>query len=169
MVSLPSIETMLKKEKASENGQEMYLEFSRQLNKLINIYFSITDESEMEVQVAGTEEERNALMPTAYVDTHRDKAELESEIKQVLKDYHNGMVASQWLDINNRMKPLDVTKVLMGIRSKRENVQRFEQDRRVWGIRKEYDYMDIFKVCEAYVPQFYMDNLPGVPMKAVLR
>lgn len=81
MVSLPSIETMLKKEKASENGQEMYLEFSRQLNKLINIYFSITDESEMEVQVAGTEEERNALMPTAYVDTHRDKAELESEIK----------------------------------------------------------------------------------------
>lgn len=44
MVSLPSIETMLKKEKASENGQEMYLEFSRQLNKLINIYFSITDE-----------------------------------------------------------------------------------------------------------------------------
>jgi len=79
------------------------------------------------------------------------------------------MVASQWLDINNRMKPLDVTKVLMGIRSKRENVQRFEQDRSVWGRRKEYDYMDIFKVCEAYVPQFYMDNLPGVPMKAVLR
>jgi len=37
--------------------------------------------AEMEVQVAGTEEERNALMPTAYVDTHRDKAELESEIK----------------------------------------------------------------------------------------
>jgi len=123
----------------------------------------------MEVQVAGSEEERNALMPTAYVDTHRDKAELESEIKQVLKDYHNGMVASQWLDINNRMKPLDVTKVLMGIRSKRENVQRFEQDQSVWGRRKEYDYMDIFKVCEAYVPQFYMDNLPGVPMKAVLR
>jgi len=47
MVSLPSIETMLKKEKASENGQEMYLEFSRQLNKLINIYFSITDECKL--------------------------------------------------------------------------------------------------------------------------
>ena len=82
----------------------------------------------MEVQVAGSEEERNLLMPTAYIDTHRDKAELESEIKKVLKDYHHGMVASAWLDFNNRMKPLDVTKVLMGIRSKRENVCRFEQD-----------------------------------------
>lgn len=44
MVSLPSIEAMLKKEKTTDSGKEMYLEFSRQLNKLINIYFSITDE-----------------------------------------------------------------------------------------------------------------------------
>ena len=44
MVSLPSIETMLKKEKTCDNGKAMYLDFSKQLNKLINIYFSITDE-----------------------------------------------------------------------------------------------------------------------------
>lgn len=44
LVSLPSIEVMLKKEKASEDGKEMYLAFSRHLNKLINIYFSITKE-----------------------------------------------------------------------------------------------------------------------------
>ena len=48
-VSLPSIETMLKKEKMSDNGADMYLQFSQQLNKLINIYFSITNEEEMEV------------------------------------------------------------------------------------------------------------------------
>ena len=103
------------------------------------------------------------MMPTAYIDTHREKAELESEIKKVLREYHNGMAASQWLDPNNRMKPLDVTKVLMGIRSKRENVMRFMQDQTVWARRKEYDYQDIVKVCEAYVPTFYMENLPVVP------
>lgn len=106
----------------------------------------------MEMSVAGSEEERNELMPTAYIDTHREKAELESEIKKVLKSYHHGMATSQWLDVNNRMKPLDVTKVLMGIRSKRENVMRFDRDLTVWGRRKEYDYMDVFKVCEACVP-----------------
>ena len=79
----------------------------------------------MEVQIAGSEEERNLMMPTCYVDTHRDKAELESEIRCILKDYHKGMAASAWMDPNNRMKPLDVTKVLMGIRSKRDNVMRF--------------------------------------------
>ena len=42
----------------------------------------------MEVQVAGSEAERNSLMPTLYVDTHRDKAELEGEIRQILKSYH---------------------------------------------------------------------------------
>ena len=117
----------------------MYLDFSKQLNELINIYFSITNEGkhpflfnfilcfieEMEVQIAGSEEERNLMMPTAYVDTARDAAEIESEIRKILKDYHNGMPANQWLNPNNRMKSLDVCKVLMGIWSKRENVMRF--------------------------------------------
>ena len=90
----------------------MYLGFSHQLNDLINLYFSITNEGkfsswqiwvinivffvwleDMEVQVAGSEEERNALMPTCYVDTHRDKAELESEIRKILNGYHHGMAA----------------------------------------------------------------------------
>jgi hypothetical protein len=30
------------------------------------------------------------------------------------------------------MKPLDVTKVLMGIQSSRENVKRFQSDRVIW-------------------------------------
>ena len=139
----------------------MYLDFSKQLNELINIYFSITNEEEMEVQIAGSEEERNLMMPTAYVDTARDTAEIESEIKKILRDYHQGMPASQWMNPSNRMKPLDVCKVLMGIWSKRENVTRFQNDRSVWERRKDYDYQDIMKVCEKFVPQFYMENLPA--------
>lgn len=164
IVSLPSVDTMLKKERQSDCGKAMYLDFSKQLNKLINTYFSITNEAEMEISVAGSEEERNELMPTAYIDTHREKAELESEIRKILRSYHQGMPSSQWLDPNNRMKPLDVTKVLMGIRSKRENVMRFEQDQTVWGRRKEYDYMDVYKVCDVSLPQFYMENLPTISL-----
>ena len=40
-VSLPSIEAMLKKERSSpEAKEEMYYGFSKQLNQLINTYFS---------------------------------------------------------------------------------------------------------------------------------
>ena len=44
----------------------------------------------MEIQIAGDEEERNNMMPLLYIDTHREKSELESEIKKVLKSYHHG-------------------------------------------------------------------------------
>ena len=49
-VSLPSVESMLKREKGCpDKGKEMYLDFSHQLNKLINKYFSIMKEEDMEV------------------------------------------------------------------------------------------------------------------------
>ena len=109
----------------------------------------------MEIQIAGSEEDRNDLMPLLYVSSHREKAELESEIKRILKEYHHAQGASQILDPNNRMKPLDVTKVLMGIRSTRENVKRFEKDGCVWGKRCDYDYNDILKLCETVLQQYY--------------
>ena len=71
----------------------MYLDFSKQLNQLINTYFGIEKQGklyivsndffseEMEVQIAGSEEERNELIPLCYIETHREKAELESEVK----------------------------------------------------------------------------------------
>ena len=89
----------------------------------------------MEVQIAGSEDERNLLIPLCYIETHREKAELESEAKLILKDYHRNMAQSAWRDPNNRMKPLDVTKVLMGIQSSRENVKRFQNDTAVWAKR----------------------------------
>jgi hypothetical protein len=43
-VSMISIESMLKKEKIVENSKSMYLDFSKQLNELINLYFSVENE-----------------------------------------------------------------------------------------------------------------------------
>ena len=92
-VSMPSVESMQKKERAQEQGEDMYLDFSKQLNQLINTYFGIEKQGklyivfndffseEMEVQIAGSEEERNELIPLCYIETHREKAELESEVK----------------------------------------------------------------------------------------
>ena len=40
-VSMPSVESMQKKERAQEQGEDMYLDFSKQLNQLINTYFGI--------------------------------------------------------------------------------------------------------------------------------
>ena len=49
---------------------------------------------DMEIQIAGSEEERNLLIPLCYIETHREKAELESEVKSILKDYHRGFSES---------------------------------------------------------------------------
>jgi hypothetical protein len=43
-VSLPSVDNMLKKEKQTEDSKKMYLGFSKQLNDLLNLYFSIENE-----------------------------------------------------------------------------------------------------------------------------
>ena len=44
------------------------------------------------------------------------------------------------------MKPLDVTKILLGIYSDRQNVKRYANESRIWAKRQEYDYEDILKV-----------------------
>lgn len=66
------------------------------------------------------------MMPLLYIESHREKAEVESQIKKMIKDYEHGQGASWIINPVNRMKPLDVTKVLMGIRSTRDIVKRFE-------------------------------------------
>jgi len=124
-VSMPSVDAMLKREKQESDKVEFYKGFSVQLNGLINKYFAIENEEDMEIAIAGTEQDRNDMMPLLYIDSHRDKAALESEIKRILRDYHHGTKDTHCIDPNNRMKPLDVTKVLMGIQSVRENVKRF--------------------------------------------
>ena len=50
-VSLPSVDFMLKKEKSEseEGGLEMYKKFSKELNDLINMYFNISKEENIEI------------------------------------------------------------------------------------------------------------------------
>lgn len=65
------------------------------------------------------------------------------------------------MDPSNRMKPLDITKVLMGIHSSRENVKRFQNDGIAWAKRQDYDYNDILRLSESVVGQYYEDLLPA--------
>ena len=49
----------------------------------------------MEIEIAGDQQERDEMMPLLYINSSsREKAELESEIKQVLKDFHHGTSAN---------------------------------------------------------------------------
>jgi hypothetical protein len=62
-ISMPTVEHMMKKERSEEDPDKLFRGFSKQLNELINTYFSVMDEGEIEVQVAGTEESRKEMMP----------------------------------------------------------------------------------------------------------
>ena len=50
-VSMPSVESMQKKERAQEQGEDMYLDFSKQLNQLINTYFGIEKQGKLYISV----------------------------------------------------------------------------------------------------------------------
>lgn len=62
----------------------MYRGFSQQLNDLINLYFGIENEEDMEVQIAGDEQQRNEMMPLIYINSHRDKATVEVSLTKIL-------------------------------------------------------------------------------------
>lgn len=120
----------------------------------------------MEVQIAGNEEERNIMMPLIYIDSHREKSNVESDIKQVIRDFYdqNDNKAAT-MDPNDRIKPLDVVKILMGIYSERANVKRFMNNGRVWAKLQEYDYEEVMKVAQAAVNQYHLDCITGLPSK----
>lgn len=67
-------------------------------------------------------------------------------MKQVLKEFHDQSGGGIISDANERLKALDVVKILMGIYSDRSNVKRFTNNARVWAKLQEYDYEDVFKV-----------------------
>ncbi len=140
---MPTVEHMLKKEK-QEDAVALYKGFSRQLNDLINMYFSVTDEEKIEEQIAGDAEERAIMMPLRYITTYRDKSEVESEIKVILKEYHEGQKGDV-IEANERMKPLDIVKIMMGIYSERVNIKRFMNNSKVWAKFQEYDYEELHK------------------------
>ena len=82
-------------------------------------------------------------MPLLYVDdSPATKSSIEKDMTDVLNSFHQagqGKAASI-KNPANRMKPLDVVKVLMGIMSSRECITRFKYDGVFWGKLLEYDY-----------------------------
>lgn len=87
-VSMLSIDALLKKERLE--GADIYTDFNKQLNILINKYFCSESDENMETDIAGSVDERNTMMPLLYIESHREKAELETEVKQILRDFHHG-------------------------------------------------------------------------------
>lgn len=51
------------------------------------MYFNIEKEEKMEIQIAGSEEERNLMMPLLYIDSHREKAQVEVRLNYKLMIY----------------------------------------------------------------------------------
>ena len=114
----------------------------------------------MEHKIAGNADERSLMMPLLYVDDSEDtKPKIESDMINVLESFHNSEKSSQILNPANRMKPLDVVKVLMGIFSSRESVTRFKYDGVYWGKLLEYDYEQLMNVAEETVNAFYVNAL----------
>lgn len=87
-------------------------------------------------------------MPVQYIDSSKEKAEVQSEIRRLLKEFHDqtGGMRGAGLDPTDRMKPLDVVKVMMGVYSERATVKRFMNNSRVWAKYQENDYEELYKL-----------------------
>lgn len=53
-------------------------------------------------------------------------------MRQVLKEFHDQSSNGVSTDAHDRLKALDLVKILMGIYSDRSNVKRFANNTRVW-------------------------------------
>lgn len=143
-VSLPNVDFMFKKEKSEDKdgGVEMYTRFSTELNDLINLYFSISKEGKQQFLNACRKhggldsrqwggEKRHDAVGLHWQSQRKGKCwgkeslfdGIQSEIKAILRDYHEGETANK--DIGDRMKALDLVKILMGIYSERVTVKRY--------------------------------------------
>lgn len=145
-VSLPSVDYMMKKEKELEDPSGMYIDFSKRLNTLINLYFQGRKGEDIELKIAGSQEERALMMPLLYIEDEETSERLSEEMKDLLDDYTgptNKLKRNKLMNPSHRMKPIDVVKVLMGIRSTREAVQKYTYDSRYWAKLHEYDYEQV--------------------------
>ena len=113
----------------------------------------LTDLDDVELKIAGNEEDRAMMMPLLYVDSEEVRADIERNIIGVLEQFTRGNPKAP------RMKPLDVIKVLMGIMSQRDSVKQFQFDGHFWGMLQEYDYEQLMNVAEDVVKKWYLDYI----------
>ena len=126
-----------------EDPSGMYIDFSKRLNTLINLYFQGRKGEDIELKIAGSQEERALMMPLLYIEDEQTREDLSRDMKELLDDYtgpSNKLKRNKLMNPSSRMKPIDVVKVLMGIRSTREAVQKYTYDSRYWAKLHEYDY-----------------------------
>lgn len=163
-VSMPNCDYMLRKEKeltSSTEIKDFYTNFSVQINGLINQYFSAAKGDDVEMKIAGDAHERSIMMPLLYIDPNNCESERQ-DVRQVLREAHANEKADAILNVANRMKPLDVVKVLMGIQSNRDCVQRFAWKSNLWTKLQEYDFEQLLQLAESEVRDYYIEALSGV-------
>ena len=99
----------------------------------------------MELKIAGNQVERSLMMPLLYIENDKDKADIEKDMKDILESFIKGNPNAP------RMKPLDVVKVLMGIRSDRDSVKQCQNDGKFWAKLHEYDYEQLTNLADKTV------------------
>jgi hypothetical protein len=74
-------------------------------------------------------------------------------MQAVLNTFTNGNLNAA------RMKPLDVIKVIMGIRSDRDCVKQFHNDGKFFAKYHEYDYEQLVQLADSVVKKWYIENI----------
>jgi hypothetical protein len=63
------------------------------------------------------------------------------------------------MDPHERIKALDVVKILIGIYSERAHVKRFANDGKIWAKLQSHDYEDLMNIATETVKKYYLDAL----------
>jgi hypothetical protein len=113
---------------------------------------------DIELKIAGNQYERSLMMPLLYIEDEETKTQIARDITQLLETYTRGNPATKEAPAP-RMKPLDVVKVLMGIRSERDSVKQFMYDGKWFASYQEFDYEQLTAVADDVVRQWYIENI----------
>ena len=93
------------------------------------------------------------MMPLLYIDGDQIREKISRDMRSLVETFTRGNPDAP------RMKPLDATKVLMGIRSERDCVKQFMHDGKYFAAYHEYDYEQLSSLSDQVVKQWYLDNI----------
>jgi len=85
-------------------------------------------------------------MPLIYIKNDESiRPGIEQDMNSLLEEYHRGG-EQDYQNYANRMKALDIVKVMMGINSDREIVKRFMWKHHMWARFQEYDHEEMMQL-----------------------